>query len=786
MKLFLSFTLILFSFSLNAQKIKYSKVKIYATDEALYQLGNLGVAIDHGIRKKNTFFISDFSENEIQIMKEHGYQIEVLIDDVQEYYKEQLRAQPTKNANCTGGSNQGGIPVPANFDTDPNSYAGMYKYQEMLNELDDMAAQYPNLITIKSPISNFLTHEGRPIYYVKISDNPNTDDTSEPNVLYTSIHHAREPLSMSQTIFYMWYLLENYSTNEEVKYLVDNMEMYFVPCINPDGYIHNEANDPSGFGMHRKNKRNVGTSNPGVDLNRNYSYQWGTTGVSADPNSDVYPGTGPFSEPETQAIKWMVENIGFVTAFNAHTHGKLLLFPIGATSSEFADHHNYFNAYSSHMASFNGYQNMKSSGLYPASGDSDDYMYKVDIGTGMKDTIFSMTPEVGSAFWPPAAEVIPTCQEMVGPNMVLAHITRPYLVVKDTDPTTIATTTGNFNFSVERLGLQAASVIVSIEPLLNIQSVGSGITYNLNLMETTTGAISYTLSPSIQTGDQVKYILKTEYPLWTKRDTIVKTFGTPTLQFTDDASTGTNWTGSWGIATSQYYSPSTSFADSPFSNYTNNSSKTYELNQSIDLTNASSAMVKFYAKWNIEADYDYCQFQVSTDGGATWIGQCGLYTVDGTSANGSVQPDGKPVYEGAQNSWVLEEISLSDYLGQMIKVRFIMESDGGVTEDGFYFDDFQILYTENSTSSIDENELQALQVFPNPAREYAIIALPEYIDKGKVQIFDQQGKKMREIEIGMKSNQIKVKTSDLSRGVYTVRAVLDGKGYSPVKLVVIH
>jgi PKD repeat protein len=59
-----------------------------------------------------------------------------------------------------------------------------------------------------------------------------------------------------------------------------------------------------------------------------------------------------------------------------------------------------------------------------------------------------------------------------------------------------------------------------------------------------------------------------------------------------------------------------------------------------------------------------------------------------------VQPNNQPVYEGVQSSWVLEEINLSDYLGQQIKVRFQLRSDGEVNADGFYFDDFKIFYNE--------------------------------------------------------------------------------------------
>ncbi|MEY4604249.1 MAG: hypothetical protein RIT43_1541, partial [Bacteroidota bacterium] len=74
---------------------------------------------------------------------------------------------------------------------------------------------------------------------------------------------------------------------------------------------------------------------------------------------------------------------------------------------------------------------------------------------------------------------------------------------------------------------------------------------------------------------------------------------------------------------------------------------------------------------------------------------CTNYTVPGTSANQSAQPNNEPVYEGTQSSWVLDEVSLSDYLGQTIRVRFQFESDGGTVGDGFYFDDFKIMFNES-------------------------------------------------------------------------------------------
>jgi carboxypeptidase T len=768
----------------------YSRVKVFTDHEGLQKLGNLGVTIDHGTHKEGVFYISDFSAKEIEIMQSNDFKIEILIEDVQKYYREQntIPKTPTeKNSDCDPSNTSDFVPeVPSNFNL--GSMAGFYLYQEMLDELDAMAAQYPNLITVKAPISTFLTHESRPIYWVKISDNAALDETDETEVLYSAVHHAREPGSMSEVIFYMWYMLENYDTSDEIKYLLDNTELYFIPCLNPDGYIYNEVNDPNGGGMHRKNRRDVGTSNKGVDLNRNYSYGWGTTGVSMDPDNDTYPGTGAFSEPETQAMQWFCNNHDFLYAFNAHTYSNLILFPIGTTSEEFAEDHDYFDAFTAHMVQFNGYSNIKSSGLYPASGDSDDYMYKEDLVN--KPKIFAMTPEVGSSsdgFWPAESNITSICQGMVFPNMVLAHLTHKYVLVEDNDATTIATITGDFNHTAYRLGYEDGIVTVSIEPLLNIQTVGSPIDYDLAIMESQAGTISYELVSTIQPGDLVKYVLKTDNGLWVRTDTITKTYGTLTMQFLDDATDMSNWTGGWSTTGSTYYSPSNSFTDSPSGNYANNTIDNYELNQTIDLTGATAAKVTFYAKWEIESDYDYCQFQVSTDNGVSWIGQCGLYTNAGISESGSVQPEGEPIYDGTQNNWVLEEIELDDYLGQTIKVRFQLRSDGGSRRDGFYFDDFKVLYNLSDDFSLEQpNKLENVKLMPNPTQTYTYLSLNEYIQNGEIFIYDCTGKVIQRMNIDEPNNHFRINTVDFEEGVYFVKVYTQQMESESLKMVVIH
>lgn len=778
-----------FLFTLFAGAQDYSRVKIYTDGLGLQKLAELGLAVDHGTRKPGFFFISDFSSNDIEVLKANDYNYEILIEDVKKFYVDQNKdgSVPTKNAICDNlGGSAGFEPVvPANFQL--GTMGGFYKYDEMLEQLSLMYQMYPNLISARAPISNFQTINDSSIYWVRISDNPNVDEAGEKEVMYSAVHHAREPNSMTATIFYMWYLLENYANSEEIQHLLDNTEMYFVPCLNPDGYIYNEVNDPNGGGMHRKNRRNVGTNNKGVDLNRNYSYGWGTTGVSFDQNDDTYPGTGAFSEVETSAMKWFCENHEFKLAFNAHTYSDLLLFPIGTTSGEFAVHHNYFDRFTGYMVQYNGYSNIKSSGLYPASGDSDDYMYQDDLSN--KPRIFAMTPEIGSAgegFWPATNKIIPNSKNMIFPNLMLAHIAHQYLIVEDQDPERLAAASGNFTHIAERIGMDTGNVVVQILPLQNIATIGGPLNYDLAQITPQTGTFAYTLTSGIVVNDTIKYVLETIYPTWTHRDTIIKLFGTyPAIVF-DDATVATNWTGNWTTETHTSYSPSKAFSDSEngnnAANYQNNSSKTYTYVSGIDLTNANYADAEFFAKWEIEADFDYCQFQVSIDGGNNWIGQCGIYTVPGTSANGSVQPNNKPVYEGTKD-WVREEISLSDYLGEIIKVRFILESDGGLRQDGFYFDDFTIHM--GATNSLFENELY-FTVYPNPSKDNFVISSSDNLLGSKYSLIDGNGKVVGSNQIDNSTSEYSVSTSSLSDGVYTLMLTTgDGKTSRPQRIVVI-
>ncbi|HNI44584.1 MAG TPA: M14 family metallopeptidase, partial [Chitinophagales bacterium] len=292
-------------------------------------------------------------------------------------------------------------PVPANFQL--GSMGGYFTYEEAMQRLDDLSNLYPDYVSSQAPIGDFLTHEQRRIYWLRVSDNPATDEADEPEVLMTAVHHAREPGGLSQMIFFLYYLLENKDTNPEFKFLLDHTELYLVPILNPDGYIYNQTTNPNGGGFWRKNKRdnnNDGSfseNNDGVDLNRNYGHFWGydDNGSSPSPSSATYRGTEGFSEPETQAMKSFCEQHQFQIALNYHTYSNLLIYPWGHIPSFYTPDSALFV----NLAKVMTYENNYIYGTgdqtvgYVTNGDSDDWMY------GEQDTknkILSMTPEVGT------------------------------------------------------------------------------------------------------------------------------------------------------------------------------------------------------------------------------------------------------------------------------------------------------------------------------------------------------------------------------------------------------
>ena len=761
---------------------KFHKVKINYTSPAdLVKLANQGVCIDHGLHKKNHFFISDFSESEIEKMLSLNFDYEILIKDVTHFYKQRnkLSNKSVKNIFCE--ENENIFETPENYDFKPSDdFGGFYTYNEMLNELDDMHNLYPEIISPRSDIKDETfsssphiheTYEGRYLQWVKISDNPNVSE-GEPQILYTALHHAREPASLQQLIYFMWYLLENYDSNDSIKQIIDNSELFFVPCVNPDGYIFNETIEPNGGGMWRKNTRD----SHGVDNNRNYSYidengdeVWNTSGTSSNPYGNTYAGDGPFSESENRAIRYFVESNSFKIALNNHTYGNLLLYPYGYDYNQTTDDDDIFQFISSALVSENNYDNIISADLYPAAGDSDDFMYGMlnTENNQVREKIFAMTPEIGSSFWPQASTIEDICKGMLHLNLTAAKMIGNYASLKDFTENFISSNTFSASFELQRLGIiDNGSFNIQIEPISsNIISTTPEINVNsLNIGEIVNASFEIELNESTNSGEDVifKYIL--DNGSFSEEIVVKKIFGDPILLFEDESDNYSDyWTidSSWSETYEEYNSPQTSITDSPYSNYSNNALETINLLNDISLSGYSYAEINFNAKWNIESGYDYVQIEISNDGGASWEPQCGKYTRKGIETQEDALNE--PLYDGNQDEWVNESILLTDYIDQEISIRFKLKSDGGLRRDGFYYDDFKIKALSSSLSS-SENVLNKAKIYPIPSENMIYISSEEEIKE--IKVFDVLGK----VIMSFKQNNIEnISIENLKSGVYLIK-----------------
>ncbi len=391
-----------------AQKTeKYSRVKVYANKSEFNSLLIKGIALDELAERTPEFITGDFSANEIALIKQTGLKIEIITDDLAADFLIRNKADQLQNQNQlrTGGT-------PPGFSY--GSMGGYLTFDQMVAELDEMKTLYPNLITIKSSIGT--TAQGRSIWMVKISDNPTVDESEEPGVLYTGLTHAREPISMMSLIYYMQYILSQYATDPEVACLLNNRELYFVPCVNPDGYVYNQTTNPNGGGFWRKNRFNNGNGTFGVDLNRNAEYFWGydNVGSSPTPSSEIYRGASAASELETVALRNFVNTTQLSTAFSNHSYGNDLLLPFGYNNSPTFNETHYRS-----VASMLTYENKYLYGRdfellgYNANGRVDDWLY------GSKN-ILAFTPETGHPiddFWPVQSKIIPFSEQNLDMNI---------------------------------------------------------------------------------------------------------------------------------------------------------------------------------------------------------------------------------------------------------------------------------------------------------------------------------------------------------------------------------
>ncbi|WP_066420417.1 M14 family metallopeptidase [Sutcliffiella cohnii] len=247
-------------------------------------------------------------------------------------------------------------------------------------------------------------------------------DGSKPGVLGYAQEHAREwvtPLVVMETAER---LLRNYAHDAETKKLVNSLDIFLIPMVNPDGANYSFYD----YNMQRRNMTNHcgpdgandfgARSAWGVDLNRNHSVgsiHDGFIGASLSCTSDTYAGPEPTSEPESRNIVWLAdqyENINF--GMNIHSHGGYFMWSPGAYDANretlprpSAGEEAFYWGASEHI--LNRIQEHRGTViqptrtgpipdvLYSAAGNSADYLW-------YEKGIYTWNFEVGAPLWNPA------------------------------------------------------------------------------------------------------------------------------------------------------------------------------------------------------------------------------------------------------------------------------------------------------------------------------------------------------------------------------------------------
>ena len=224
--------------------------------------------------------------------------------------------------------------VAQSLDDRYHSVEEIYGVLDSLDQIEEIS-DYFHLDTI-----GFSTQENIPILAVRISDNAHMKE-DEPRVLFIGQVHAEEILGVEIVMDLINDLLfPDPSILSHMNILKQYLDIWLIPTANPEGL--NVVHEELDF-SYRKNKRDLSPEGPfpnnafdydpsigndidGVDLNRNFSFNWAFGDTFLEPDNsdyashyDYYKGEEPFSESEARAIRDLALENDFVFSIVWHS-----------------------------------------------------------------------------------------------------------------------------------------------------------------------------------------------------------------------------------------------------------------------------------------------------------------------------------------------------------------------------------------------------------------------------------------------------------------------------------
>lgn len=345
-----------------------------------------------------------------------------------------LHSGPQQNS--TGSDGIGDTPQIINADNQDRyplmpawkDWTHYHNYTEITATLAFLDYAYEGLVDVFSIGKSW---ENRDIYCIRLTNKSLTNP--KPKVILIGYHHAREPISAELPLYFAVKALSEYGENATITQLLDDTEIFIVPALNVDGFNAVQRNhyqrknshpfDEDGDGLLDEDPpddengdgyvgdlyyedgvnsyfiRYEGVDDDddgvynedwvgGVDLNRNYGYQWNASVSSGsdDPQDECFRGEAPFSELETQAVRDLALQHDFKYAISFHSGAERIVYPWGYKQTPTLDDCK-FRDVAANLSALVSSPYEQAGKWYTTSGVWDDWMY------GNRST-FALTCEI--------------------------------------------------------------------------------------------------------------------------------------------------------------------------------------------------------------------------------------------------------------------------------------------------------------------------------------------------------------------------------------------------------
>ena len=423
----------------------------FEKDSDLDALDRLGADVTHHVHDRHADVIVGNARH-AEILREAGFDFDIEIRNLSRHYA-RSRAADLAFTRRVGKSSL------------PSGQTTYRVYDDYQTEMKAIVEDPDLASITKPVVLSQRTFQGREIQGIEFGTNVDAPEDGKPVFLLVAMHHAREWPSSESAMEFMHMIAQGYGTDPRITDLLERTRVVVVPLINADGFISSRGfvdpvdlitnqgggngtgqgfnpnledlddsggNDPydcwdpwegcdlrislapaiappGGFGAYRRKNCNgdVPDANVpcelqwGIDPNRNYGYNWGGPGSSGERFSQSYRGTGPWSEPETEAVHEFSQQRQVTNIMTIHNVAALVLRPPGVSGEGLAPDEDALKAIGDAMGEATGYTSQYGYQLYDTSGTTEDWNYAQQgafgytIEMGPENGEFHMPYEIG-------------------------------------------------------------------------------------------------------------------------------------------------------------------------------------------------------------------------------------------------------------------------------------------------------------------------------------------------------------------------------------------------------